>query len=59
MQSQSQPVVYGNVKNAYTKDSLYCLYLDEGKVHKFPLCNIFRIEEDYKHPMERNEKGTL
>lgn len=44
--SQSQPIVYTGVKNAYTKDGLYCVYI-EDKVHKYPLVNIFRITESY------------
>lgn len=55
MQSQAQPVKYENVKNAYTKDGLYCLYLETNKVHKFPLVNIFRVEEDYSHPMQESK----
>jgi hypothetical protein len=46
--SQSQPIKYANVVNAYTKDGLYCIYLSDGIVHKYPLVNIFRIKETYK-----------
>jgi hypothetical protein len=45
--SQSQPIDYADVKNAYTKDGMYCLYLLTGVVHKFPLVSIFRVTEDY------------
>jgi hypothetical protein len=45
--SQSQPIKYDNVINAYTKDGLYCIYLGE-EVHKYPMVNIFRIKETYK-----------
>lgn len=45
--SQSKPIVYDTVVNSYTKDGMYCLYLSSGKVHKFPLLSIFRVEEDY------------
>lgn len=45
--SQSQPIEYADVKNAYTKDGMYCLYLTTGVVHKFPLVGIFRVTEDY------------
>jgi len=44
--SQSNPIEYINVINAYTKDGLYCIFLSNGKYHKFPLCNIFRIIEE-------------
>jgi hypothetical protein len=43
--------IYENVINAYTKGNLYCvLFVNaEGKrvTHKYPLCSIFRIIEDY------------
>jgi hypothetical protein len=50
--SQSAPIEYHHVENTYTKDGLYCvMFVDTEKnkkvVHKFPLVNIFRIEEDY------------
>jgi hypothetical protein len=45
--SQSKPIEYEDVKNAYTKSVLYCVYLKNNQVHKYPLCNVFRIEEDY------------
>jgi hypothetical protein len=47
----SQPHVYENVINAYTKGPLYCVLFvnKEGNrvTHKFPLCTVFRIIEDY------------
>lgn len=46
--SQSQGITYEDVKNAYTKDGLYCLYLKDETVHKYPLINIFRVTESYK-----------
>lgn len=46
--SQSQPIVYTNVKNCYTKDGMYCVYQNDGKVIKYPMVNIFRVEESYK-----------
>lgn len=45
--SQSQPIEYCDVKNAYTKDGLFCVYKKDGVVVKYPLVNIFRIEETY------------
>ncbi len=44
--SQAKPVVHDNVKNAYTKDGLYCLMMNDGVVLKYPLINIFRITEN-------------
>lgn len=47
--SQSNPIIYVNgVINAYTKDGLYCIYMDNNEVHKYPLVSIFRITENYK-----------
>jgi len=45
--SQSQPILYNDVENAYVKEGLYCI-LKNGIVDKFPLINIFRIKEEYK-----------
>ena len=46
--SQSKGIEYPNVTNAYTKDGMYCIYKEDAKlVHKYPLVNIFRIEESY------------
>lgn len=45
----SQAIVHDNVTNAYTKDGLYCVYMsDTNKVIKYPIINIFSVEEDYK-----------
>ena len=46
--SQSKPIIYENVKNAYVKDGLYCIYNETNIVDKYPLINIFRIKETYK-----------
>jgi hypothetical protein len=45
--SQSRPIEYLDVQNAYTKDGMYCVYT-RGQVDKFPLCNIFRVKEEYQ-----------
>jgi hypothetical protein len=47
MNSQSKPIVRKKVVNLYTKDGLYCVYLEDGTVKKYPLVNIFEIEESY------------
>ena len=46
----SQPIVYENTINAYTKGNMYCvLFMKDGKkvIHKYPLCSLFRVIEDY------------
>ena len=47
----SLPLIYDNVINAYTNGNLYCILFinsDNNRVtHKFPLCSLFRIIEDY------------
>ncbi len=45
--SQAQPIQYIGVKNTYTKDGMYCLYLENGIVHKYAMVGIFRVEETY------------
>lgn len=47
MLSQSRPVVHSDVINSYTKDGMYCVLSGGGAVLKYPLCNIFRVTEDY------------
>lgn len=42
----SQPIVIEGVKNAYTKGLMYCVYKGDVVV-KYPMCNIFRVEETY------------
>ena len=44
--SQSEPVEILDVRNTYTKDGLFCVYLrKQEKVYKFPVLHIFRITE--------------
>ncbi len=47
----SQPIVYGDPINSYTKGPMYCvLFVDsEGKrvTHKYPVNSIFRVIESY------------
>jgi hypothetical protein len=44
--SQAVPIVIENVRNAYTKDGLYCVMLADLKTeYKFPYQHIFRIKE--------------
>lgn len=56
----SYPIVYENVENAYTKGNMYCvMFIKNGErvTHKFPLCSIFRVIEDY-NPSKRNLPTT-
>jgi len=46
----SQPIIYEDVLNAYTKGLLYCVMFikdDKRITHKFPIESLFRIVEDY------------
>jgi hypothetical protein len=36
-----------DAENAYQKGYMYCVYLKNGKVKKYPLIHIFEVEEDY------------
>jgi len=45
----SEPIIY-DALNAYTKGPMYCVLFERaGKrtTHKFPLCSIFRVIEEY------------
>lgn len=47
--STSQPIVHVEVENTYTKDGLFCVHIKtQNKVIKYPVINIFTIEEDYR-----------
>ncbi len=49
LKETSQPLEYFNVENAYTKGDLYCVFIrEENKVCKYPIANIWRIEESYE-----------
>ena len=46
----SQPIVYKDIVNAYTKGAMYCVMFvkDEKRMtHKYPMCSLFRVVEDY------------
>lgn len=46
----SHPITYYDVLNAYTKGPMYCVMLErdgERVTHKFPLCSLFRVIEQY------------
>lgn len=43
--SQSQPLVFENVRNTYQKGDLFCVNLG-SVVQKFPLTHVFRIIEE-------------
>ena len=45
----SQPIIY-DAMNAYTKGPMYCVLFEkdgERITHKFPLCSLFRVIEQY------------
>lgn len=46
LMSQSQPIER-TASNTYTKDGMFCVFLPNGSVEKYPLVNIFRVSEDY------------
>ena len=46
----SQPIVYDNAANAYTKGPMYCILFEKNGnrfTHKYPLCSLFRVIEYY------------
>lgn len=46
----SNPIVYETALDAYTKGPMYCVLFEAGdgkkKVHKYPLCSLFRVTEE-------------
>ena len=47
----SEPIVYENAINAYTKGPMYCILFvnshGERITHKFPVMSLFRVIEQY------------
>jgi len=44
----SRAIIYRKAINTYTKGPMYCVLTFDNKVHKYPLCSIFRVEEEYE-----------
>lgn len=45
LKETSVPMVH-NAKSTYTKGPLFCVMCRDGKVFKYPISNIFRVEEE-------------
>lgn len=45
--SQAKGIPHTKVKNTYTKDGMYCVLTQDDIVYKYPMSNIFRVEEPY------------
>ena len=46
--SSSQPIKFEGVTNTYVKCGMFCVYIsDKNKVFKYPMSNIFDVQEDY------------
>lgn len=45
----SQPIIYEEAEDAYTKGPMYCILFIKNNVrltHKYPLVTLFRVIED-------------
>jgi hypothetical protein len=48
LKETAQPISFTVAENAYTKGQFYCiLNKTSGVVTKFPIANIWRVEESY------------
>jgi hypothetical protein len=47
LKDQSQPIVHERVINTYQKGDMFTLYCEGEKSYKYPICNIWRVIEDY------------
>jgi hypothetical protein len=59
----SQPIIH-EAYNAYCEDVMYCVLAIEGDkeiVHKYPVCSLFRVIEDYEYEYggSQTELGDL
>jgi len=57
LQELSDPMVFDDVCNAYTKGPMYCLRLQNATL-KFPLCTIFTVREEEAYTINDNKEGT-
>ena len=48
LKNVAQPKEYKSVRNTYTKDGLFCIITSSNLVHKYPVQDIFRVEESYE-----------
>jgi hypothetical protein len=55
LENQSQAIEYDNAKNTYQKGDLFCVYLETGIVHKYPIAKIFRVIEDYGNSQTKSK----
>lgn len=46
LKETSDPISH-NAISSYTKGGLYCVHLEDDKVVKYPIQDIFRVVEDY------------
>lgn len=47
LKGTSEPIVH-KARNTYTKGPMFCVQDESGcLVHKYPVCNIFRVIEGY------------
>lgn len=55
LQQLSDPMIFEDIYNAYTKGPLYCLRLKDNSTLKFPLVSIFSIKEETKYTTNSND----
>jgi hypothetical protein len=53
LKSQSEKIIFTNVKNTFTEDNMFCILLEEPRhdgfnLIKYPLINVFRVLEHYE-----------
>ena len=53
----SEPMVFENIKNCYTKGGLFCMRLAGGDTLKFPLMGVFSIKEHGGYTSQLEESG--
>ena len=49
----SQAIEYKEVINFYQKGDLLCIQMSNGKVHKYPIHDVFRIIQDFGYKSDR------
>jgi hypothetical protein len=48
LKETSQQLIHTDIANTYQKGAFFCVYdKGENKIYKYPIENIWRVEEDY------------
>jgi hypothetical protein len=56
MKAEGTPHAYNDVRNTYVKEGFFCIHFEQY-VHKWPIADIWRIEEEYPEALLTTHKN--